>query len=70
MYVCNRAHLEDQLHQYAKFHRLTQQKRGKLDQNMTPQARIQPLSKVGVHIRHTITMGVGGMPRGKKNNFW
>ena len=33
------------------------------------QGRIQLLSKVGVHIRHTITKGVGGILPGKKKHF-
>ena len=34
------------------------------------QGRIQPLSKVGVHIRHIITKGVGGhAPRQKYSAF-
>ena len=33
------------------------------------QGRIQPLSKVGVHIRDTITKGVGGACRPGKKFF-
>ena len=36
-------------------------------QSAYKQGRIQLLSKVGIHIRHTITRGLRGMPPGKKN---